>query len=273
MTTLLAFIVAIAVLVVFHELGHYFVARRCGVKVLRFSVGFGRVLYSKRFGNGETEWALSAIPLGGYVKMLDEREGEVSATDLPRAFNRQPVLRRMAIVVAGPVANLLLAVLLYWALFIYGVPGVKPVVGEIRPDTPAAMAQLREQDTILAIDGVAVASWQDARWRLLDLVLQGQQAQQAQLEISSAAGGKALRVLHLGNLTAADLDGDFMAKLGLYPYQPPVYPVIGKLVADGAGQRGGLREVIASCASRVRRCRSGATGSRWCAPIRSRLCK
>ena len=242
MTTLLAFIVAIAVLVVFHELGHYFVARRCGVKVLRFSVGFGRVLYSKRFGNGETEWALSAIPLGGYVKMLDEREGEVSATDLPRAFNRQPVLRRMAIVVAGPVANLLLAVLLYWALFIYGVPGVKPVVGEIRPDTPAAMAQLREQDTILAIDGVAVASWQDARWRLLDLVLQGQQAQQAQLEISSAAGGKALRVLHLGNLTAADLDGDFMAKLGLYPYQPPVYPVIGKLVADGAGQRGGLRE-------------------------------
>jgi len=239
MTTLLAFIVAIVVLVVFHELGHYAVARWCGVKVLRFSVGFGRVLYSKRFGNSETEWALSAIPLGGYVKMLDEREGEVAPADLPRAFNRQPVLRRMAIVVAGPIANLLLAVLLYWALFIYGVPGVKPVVGEIRPGTPAAAAQLQEQDTILSIDGVAVASWQDARWRLLDLVLQGRQTQ---LEISSAVGRKALRTLHLTNLTAADLDGDFMAKLGLYPYQPPVYPVIGKLVADGAGQRGGLRE-------------------------------
>lgn len=239
MTTLLAFIVAIAVLVVFHEWGHYLVARRCGVKVLRFSVGFGRVLYSKRFAGGETEWALSAIPLGGYVKMLDEREGEVAPADLPRAFNRKPVLQRMAIVVAGPLANLLLAVLLYWALFIYGVPGIKPVLGEIRPGTPAAVAQLQEQDTILAIDGVAIPSWQDARWRLLDLVLQGRPVP---FETRSASGEKVIRTLHLAGLTAADLDGDFMDKLGLHPYQPPVYPVIGKLVADGAGQRAGLRE-------------------------------
>ena len=110
MTTLLAFVVAIAVLVVFHELGHYAVARMFDVKVLRFSVGFGKVLYTKRFGNGETEWALSAIPLGGYVKMLDEHEGEVPEAELSRAFNRKPVLQRMAIVVAGPVANLLLAI-------------------------------------------------------------------------------------------------------------------------------------------------------------------
>ena len=239
MTTLLAFIFAIVVLVVFHEWGHYAVARRCGVKVLRFSVGFGRVLYAKRFGNGETEWVISAIPLGGYVKMLDEREGEVSAAELPHAFNRKPVLQRMAIVVAGPVANLLLAVLLYWALFIYGVPGVKPVLGEIKPDTPAAMAMLHEQDTIVAIDGVEVPSWQDARWILLDLVLQGKPAQ---LEVQSAQGSTALRTLRLADLSATDLDGDFMAKLGLQPYQPPVYPVIGKLVADGAGQRAGLRE-------------------------------
>ncbi|MFA5826029.1 MAG: site-2 protease family protein, partial [Gallionellaceae bacterium] len=100
--TLLAFIVAIAVLVVFHELGHYLVARACNVKVLRFSLGFGKAIYVKRFAGGETEWALSAIPFGGYVKMLDEREGEVSPHELARAFNRQPVLRRMAIVVAGP---------------------------------------------------------------------------------------------------------------------------------------------------------------------------
>jgi len=239
MTTLLAFILAIVVLVVFHELGHYMVARWCDVKVLRFSLGFGKVMYTKRFGNGETEWVISAIPLGGYVKMLDEREGEVSATDLPRAFNRKPVLQRMAIVVAGPVANLLLAVLLYWALFIYGVPGVKPVLGEVRPGTPAAMAMLHEQDILVAIDGIAVPSWQDARWVLLDRVLQGKEAR---LDVQSAQGDTALRTLRLADLTAADLDGDFMAKLGLQPYQPPVYPVIGKLVADGAGQRGGLRE-------------------------------
>ncbi|MFA5370575.1 MAG: RIP metalloprotease RseP [Sideroxydans sp.] len=239
MTTLLAFIVAIVVLVVFHEWGHYAVARWCGVKVLRFSVGFGKVLYSRRFGNGETEWVISALPFGGYVKMLDEREGEVSAADLPRAFNRKPVLQRMAIVVAGPVANLLLAVLLYWALFIYGVPGIKPVLGEIKPDTPAAMAMLHEQDTIAAIDGVAVPSWQDMRWILLDLVLQGKPAE---LDVRSVGGGTALRTLRLSNLSAADLDGNFMAKLGLQPYQPKVYPVIGKLVADGAGQQGGLRE-------------------------------
>lgn len=239
MTTLLAFIVAIVVLVVFHEYGHYLVARWCGVKVLRFSVGFGKVIYARRFGTGETEWVLSAIPFGGYVKMLDEREGEVSATDLPRAFNRKPVLQRMAIVVAGPAANLLLAVVLYWAVFIYGVPGVKPVLGEVRPDTPAAMAMLHEQDVLVAIDGVAVPSWQDARWVLLDLVLQGKPAR---LDVQSEQGGTVPRTLRLADLTAADLDGDFMTKLGLQPYQPPVYPVIGKLVADGAGQRGGLRE-------------------------------
>jgi len=163
----------------------------------------------------------------------------VAASDLPYAFNRKPVLQRMAIVVAGPLANLLLAIVLYWVLFVSGVPGLKPVVGEIRPDTPAAQALLREQDTIVGIDGMAVANWQDVRWRLLDLVLQGRQAQ---LEVRAVQGGVALRTLHLSGLSAADLDGDFMAKLGLQPYQPPIYPVIGKLVADGAGQRGGLRE-------------------------------
>ncbi|GAB1232855.1 RIP metalloprotease RseP [Ferrigenium sp. UT4] len=239
MTTLFAFIVAIVVLVVFHEWGHYAVARWCDVKVLRFSVGFGRILYSRRFGNGETEWAISAIPLGGYVKMLDERDGEVAASDLSRAFNRKPVLQRMAIVVAGPLANLLLAVVLYWALFVHGVAEIKPVLGDIRPGTPAALARLQVQDSIVGINGEAVASWQEVRWRLLDLVLRDGQAQ---LAVRTVQGDTALRTLPLADLSAADLDGDFMAKLGLQPYQPPVYPIIGKLAADGAGQRGGLRE-------------------------------
>src|SRR5262245_20142342 len=116
----LAFLVVLSVLVVIHELGHYLVARWCGVKVLRFSVGFGRVLWARRYGADQTEWAISAVPLGGYVKMADEREGNVSTLDLPRAFNRQPIAKRMAIVVAGPIANLLLAVLLFAGTFVVG---------------------------------------------------------------------------------------------------------------------------------------------------------
>jgi len=238
MTTLLAFIVAIAVLVVFHELGHYVVARWCDVKVLRFSVGFGKVLYAKRFGNGETEWVISAIPLGGYVKMLDEHEGEVAAQELPRAFNHKPVLQRMAIVVAGPLSNLLLAVALYFALFSYGVPGLKPVLGEIAANTPAAMAGLRAQETIVSINGQSVPSWQEVRWLLLDQVLQ-QKA--ANLELQNAQGEKSFRVMEMNSLTAADLDGDFMQKLGLQPYQPPIYPIIGKLVDGGVAQRAGVQ--------------------------------
>ena len=238
MTTFFAFIFAIVVLVLFHELGHYVVARLCDVKVLRFSIGFGKVLYTKRFGNGETEWAISAIPLGGYVKMLDEHEGEVAAHELPRAFTRKPVLQRMAIVVAGPITNLLLAVALYFALFIYGVPGIKPVLGEVAANTPAAAAGLHKQDRIVSINGQATPSWQEIRWILLDLVLQ---KKAAKLELSTPAGENNSRVLEVNSLTPADLDGDFLHKLGLQPYQPPVYPIIGKLVEGGAAQRAGMQ--------------------------------
>ena len=169
MTTILAFIVAIALLVVFHELGHYWVARRCGVKVLRFSVGFGKVIYSKRFANSDTEWVISAIPLGGYVKMLDEREEPVASDELESAFNRKSVLQRISIVVAGPLANFMLAIFLYWTLFIYGVPGLKPVLGEVATGSPAAIAQLHQGETILSVNGDPIHSWQEFRWRLIIL--------------------------------------------------------------------------------------------------------
>lgn len=238
MTTLFAFITAIVVLVAFHEYGHYLVARLCGVKVLRFSIGFGKILYSRKFSGGETEWSISAIPLGGYVKMLDEREGEVKPEEQHRAFNRQPVLQRMAIVVAGPVANLLLAIVFYWGLFIYGVPGLKPILGNITADTPAAAAQLQTRQTIVSVNGVDTPTWQDVRWVLLDSVLQGGTAN---LEIRTLQGETVPRALNISILTAADLDGDFLRKLGMQPFQPLVRPVIGKLIEGGVAQRAGLK--------------------------------
>jgi regulator of sigma E protease len=237
MTTLLAFVAAIALLVVFHELGHYWVARRCGVKVLRFSVGFGKVLYGKRGADG-TEWAISAIPLGGYVKMLDEREGEVAPDELDMAFNRKPVLQRMAIVAAGPLSNLLLAVVLYWLLFVYGVPGLKPVLGEVLPDTPAAEAMMQSGETITHIDGEPVPSWQEMRWRLLDTALQ---QREVQIDGRGAQGEALTHVLDMRGLEANELDGDFLGKLGLQLHQPFVPPVLDKVTEGGVAQQAGLQ--------------------------------
>ncbi len=252
MITLLAFVGAIALLVVFHEFGHYWVARRCGVKVVRFSLGFGNVIYRKRFAGNDTEWVVSAIPLGGYVKMMDEREEAVAPEDLPYAFNRKPVLQRMAIVVAGPLANFLLAIVLYWALFIHGVPGMKPMLGDILPDTPAAHAQMQAGETILDIDGEPVPSWQELHWLLMESILkQGTQVastdsagEQGKVRITAqtADGARVTHLLDLGGLQANDLDGDYLDKLGLRPYQPLVLPVIGDVVGDSVAQRAGLRQ-------------------------------
>lgn len=239
MITLLAFVGAIALLVVFHELGHYWVARRCGVKVLRFSVGFGNVIYSKRFAGGDTEWVISAIPLGGYVKMLDEREGEVAPEDLQYAFNRQPVLQRMAIVIAGPLANFLLAIVLYWALFVHGLPGLKPTLGEVPPGSPAAYAQMQPGETILSINGETIPSWQDLRWTILELALR---RGEVKIETRGAQGESLSHQLDISGLEVKDLDGEFLGKLGLHPYQPVVLPVIGKVVEGGVAQRAGLQE-------------------------------
>lgn len=243
--TVVAFLVALGSLIVIHELGHYCIARLCNVKVLRFSVGFGRSLWRREYGADRTEWVIAAFPLGGYVKMLDEREGPVDSGEANRAFNRQSVGKRFAIVVAGPVANFLLAVVLYWVLFLHGVPGIKPVIGTVPEATPAAAARFNPGDTITRIGDEPVQTWQDARWVLLQHAVR---KSRVIVTTRGQSGEVARRELDLSQLTPADLDSDFMRALGLARQQPVLPPVIGNVVSGGAAERAGLKagdEIVA----------------------------
>jgi regulator of sigma E protease len=245
LTTILAFAFALGALIIVHEYGHYLVARLCNVKVLRFSVGFGRVIWSRRYGPDQTEWAISAFPLGGYVKMLDEREGEVAPQDLARAFNRQSVSRRFVIVAAGPVANFLLAILLYWLIYMHGIPGLSPVVGAVAPGSPAAAAQFSPGEILIKIGPQAVATWQDARWVLLKHAVE---KSVVVLEVRNERNELAWRKLDLSQFASADLDGDFLRALGFVRLQPPLPPVIGQVLPGGAAERSGLQpndEIVA----------------------------
>ncbi|ABI60251.1 RIP metalloprotease RseP [Nitrosomonas eutropha] len=239
LSTIFAFVIALGLLITFHEFGHYLVARWCGVKVLRFSLGFGQPLFKKRLGNDQTEWVVAAIPLGGYVKMLDEREGRVPADELPRAFNRQPVSKRFAIVVAGPVANFLLAILLYWLLFILGVSGVKPILGEIEPATLAASAGFRNGDTITGIGDQAITTWQEARLLLLDNAVD--KNPDVRITVTGESGISRQLKLDMSSLGAEDLESDFLNRLGLSVYRPIVAPVIDQVMVGGAAERAGLK--------------------------------
>ncbi len=237
-----AFLLALGILIVIHELGHYWVARLCGVKVLRFSVGFGAPLWRRRFGADQTEWVIAAFPLGGYVKMLDEREGDVAPQERDRAFNRQSVYRRFAIVAAGPIANFLLAIAVYWGVFMHGLPGVKPVLGEALPATPAAHAGIAAGEAILRVGDQPVRTWEDVRWALLE---QAVDRGSVSLELQNEQGQIAFRRLDLSALGAEDLDGDFLNKIGLTRFSPAV---IGEVPAATPGARAGLQrgdEVLA----------------------------
>ncbi|MDB5926275.1 MAG: rseP [Betaproteobacteria bacterium] len=238
LTTIVAFVVTLGLLIIIHELGHYCVARLCNVKVLRFSVGFGRPLWSRRRGPDQTEWSISAFPFGGYVKMLDEREGPVDSSEAHRAFNRQSVARRFGIVLAGPVANFLLAIFLYWILFMHGVPGMKAVLGPVAANTPAAVAGFANGDTIAKIGNETVDTWQDARWVLLQRAVK---KDRVPVTVRTRSGEIVQRELDLSHVSAGDLDSDFLRVLGLARYQPPIAPVIGNVVAGGVAERAGLQ--------------------------------
>ncbi|MGE5467135.1 MAG: RIP metalloprotease RseP [Ignavibacteria bacterium] len=232
-----AFAVALGVLIVVHEFGHFIAARACGVKVLRFSVGFGRVLFSRRWGKDGTEWSLSAFPLGGYVKMLDEREGPVAPEEAGRAFNRQTLWRRAVVVLAGPLANLLLAVCIYWGVFVQGTEELRPVLGAPVAGSLAARAGIQERETVKSVAGKPVVTWQDLRW---ELVRQAVNRAGAVLETTSPNGDIAFRTLALGELPAEALEGDLMSAAGLRPHLPRLPAVIGDVMRGSAAAKAGI---------------------------------
>lgn len=232
----LAGILVLGPLIAIHEYGHFWVARRCGVKVLTFSIGFGPALWS-RTGRDGTEYRLSAIPLGGYVRMLDEREGDVPESLQSLAFNRQSVSVRMAIVAAGPLINLLFAVLLYWLLFMQGGESLKPVVGSVMPDTPAASAGLLPGDELIAVDGAATRDWEAVSYALIDHL---GETGRISLSVMPAGGSQPVtrQIPIRGYL--ADSGSDPFRALGFTPWTPPLPPVIGTVEPGSAADKSGL---------------------------------
>ena len=232
--TILWFLVAIGILVVVHEFGHFLAARLAGVKVLRFSVGFGKPLLSRRFGQDQTEWTLSPLPFGGYVKMLDEREGEVPAAEAHRSFNRATVWRRIGIVVAGPIANFLLAIVFYWALLLHGLPAMKPMIGVPPAGSPAAQSGLVAGDEIRRVNGTDTPSFQDLR---LTLLRAGVAGEPLTLEL---ADGRSVQ-LDARSMQTENLEQDTLRPLGIVRYDPEIEPVIGTLLPDGVAARVGFQ--------------------------------
>jgi regulator of sigma E protease len=239
------FLVVLGVLVVVHELGHYLVARWCGVKVLRFSVGMGKVIFSRRYGPDQTEWAISILPLGGYVKMLDAREQDLSTIapeDLKREFTRQTVWRRIAIVAAGPIANFLLAIAIFAGLYNYGIPEPTPRLRAVPENTVAYQAGLRGGELITAVNGEPIQIWSDLRWKAIQAAIA---RTPLRLDVErpnpGQPGGKLIDTvtLLLDSVTTEDLETDFLGKLGVDLARPKA--VLGKLTDGGAAQTAGLQ--------------------------------
>jgi regulator of sigma E protease len=239
LTYVLAFLVAIGVLVAVHEYGHFWMARRMGIKVLRYSIGFGKVLWSRRAADG-CEYAFSAIPLGGYVKLLDEREGPVPPELLTQAYNRKPVWRRILVLLAGPFANFLFAAVAYWILFVVGIPALKPVIGDVIADSPAAAAGLRSGDSIVAVAGAPVATREGAVLSILDRLMDGAPIE---LTVRADEGEGSPRTLDLaieGDRRGLTEPGALLPGLGFDFWYPTVPTEIGKIVPGSPAARANL---------------------------------
>ena len=238
LTNLLSFVVAISVLVAIHEFGHYIVGRWAGMKVLRFSIGFGKPIWLRRGGKDDTEYCIAAVPLGGYVRFLDSREGPVDPRDQGRAFNQRPIPQRIAVLLAGPLFNFLFAIVAYWALFMPGDSGLTPVIGDVEPGSYAERAGLRFGDRIEAVGDTPTQTWEQALVALLDsMVATGK----VPLTVRNEDGGSRRAVIDVGDDSARLTEpGVLFEGLGFGIGQPRA--VIGELSPGGPAERAGLRE-------------------------------
>lgn len=242
--TLIYFLLAICLLVVVHEYGHFWAARRCGVKVLRFSVGFGNPFFSVTDKLG-TEYSVAPIPLGGYVKMLDEREGEVPLALRHQSFTQKTILQRNFIAVAGPVANFLFTIVVYWLLFLAGTQGLAPVLGAVAPESPASYSGLVAGDEIVQVDGVDTTTWRDVNWELLSYI---GESGDIPLTILTESGERRELTVAVNNWLADSEGPDPLEGLGLSRKRVPVPPVIDVIQSGGAAESAGLQrgDVIVS---------------------------
>ena len=239
--TLLAAIFVLGPLIALHEWGHYIVARLCGVKVLTYSIGFGPKLFGWTSKKSGIDYRISALPLGGYVKMLDEREGEVAADELHLAFNRQHPLKKIAIVAAGPLMNFVIAIVLFWVLFMTPSEQLATKIGQVLPDTPAAIAQLPIGDKIVAIDGHDVQTWEGINYRLA-----GRMGETANVSVTlqsevDKGTTKTYQAPVKEFMQGAAQGKDALSSFGMIPWQPNIAPIVGDLTPDGAASRQGLK--------------------------------
>lgn len=238
LTSLLAFIVALGLLVAVHEYGHFWVARRLGVRVIRFCIGFGKPIWSRVAGKDPVEYAVAAIPLGGYVKLLDEREGPVAEHERHRSFNAQTPVRRIAILAAGPAFNFIFAIAAYWLMFVTGVTALKPVIGAVEPDSYAARANVVAEDEVVRVDGVDTPTLMDAQLGILSGIVENGQVT---LDVRGMDGETRQAVIEIdGDRRRFTEPGELFPVLGLTRWHPTVAPEIGDVTPDGSAAASGL---------------------------------
>ena len=235
----IAFLFALGVLITFHEFGHFWVARKCDVKILRFSVGFGQPLWMRHFGKDKSEFVIAALPLGGYVKMLDEREGEVDPSELDRSFNRKPIGQRTAIVLAGPVFNFIFAILAYWLMFMIGLTGLRPVIGQVIPGSIAEQAGMNSNQEIIAVESRRTATWSMVVDALIDKVIDGEVVH---ITVRDNNEIEHELVVNLSSMSIDDLaESGLLKKMGVELKQVKVPAIIGSVQSGQAADRAGLR--------------------------------
>mgnify|MGYP001384283499 CR=1 FL=1 len=234
--SILSFVFAVGLLVTIHEFGHYIVGRFCGMKVLKFSIGFGKPIYSKKIGRDQTDYRLSIIPLGGYVQFLDGRNGSIDPKDEGRAFDQKPIRSRVAVLLAGPVFNFIFAIFAYFIIFSNGIMTIKPVIGEVMSNSYAADAGLNYGDRILKIEGKIIDDWEDAISEILMTITKKQEIT-FQIETQEKSN-KIINLAIKNNSSSLTEPGELFKGLGFYPWQPPA--MIGEVLSGSAADKGGL---------------------------------